>query len=439
MSSQSETIVEIWKIAVRLSKEGNSLWVTVKERKNQSNYGYVRKLPQSKTFLVKLQINMRGRKEVPHCMVRKVFINNKIHELQNKFCRNLASVNTSFKYSDLVIKTCKPEEVKDKPDDHSLVFGKTFSDHMFEVEWTEKHGWGKPIISPLHDLVLHPAAKVLHYAQELFEGMKAFKSRNGQAYLFRPDLNMKRMLLTAERTSLPKFDGDELLKCMKKLIAIDQHWIPEKEGCALYIRPTFIESIHLWGGQEKAVSLLADPNHVRAWPGGVGSRKMGCNYAPTIRIQQMAEMQNLQQVLWLFGENHQLAEVGTMNIFVLLSNSTGDLELVTPPLDGTILPGIIRQSLLDLANEWNEFKVSERHITMKEVIQANSEGRLLEIFGSGTACVVCPVGSISYLNETISVPTLKSETALYRRFSNVLLDIQYGKVPSKWAVPIDKL
>ncbi|GIX94994.1 branched-chain-amino-acid aminotransferase, mitochondrial [Caerostris darwini] len=396
-----------------------------------------------------------------HCMVRKVFINNKIHQLQNKFCRNFASVNTSFKYSDLVIKTCKPEEVKNKPDDHSLVFGKTFSDHMFEVEWTEERGWGKPIISPLHDLVLHPAAKVLHYAQELFEGMKAFKSRNGQAYLFRPDLNMKRMLLTAERASLPKFDGDELLKCMKKLIAIDQHWIPEKEGCALYIRPTFIGidpslgvgtskkallyiimcpvGAYFQSGQEKAVSLLADPNHVRAWPGGVGSKKMGCNYAPTIRIQQMAEMQNLQQVLWLFGENHQLAEVGTMNIFVLLSNSTGDLELVTPPLDGTILPGIIRQSLLDLANEWNEFKVSERHITMKEVIQANSEGRLLEIFGSGTACVVCPVGSISYLDETISVPTLKSETALYRRFSNVLLDIQYGKVPSKWAVPIDKL
>ncbi|CAL1271716.1 unnamed protein product [Larinioides sclopetarius] len=330
---------------------------------------------------------------------------------------------------------------------------------MFEVEWTEDQGWGKPVISPLHGLVLHPAAKVLHYAQELFEGLKAFRSKSGKTILFRPEMNIKRMLSTAERASLPLFDADELLKCMKKLIAIDQHWIPEKEGCSLYVRPTLIGiepslgiasskkallfiitgpvGAYFSSGQEKAVSLLADPKHVRAWPGGVGNKKMGCNYAPTIHIQQIAERENLQQVLWLYGENHQLTEVGSMNIFVLLVNTAGDLELITPPLDGTILPGITRQSLLDLAREWNEFKVSERPITMKEVIQAKAEGRLLEIFGSGTACVVCPVGLISYIGESISIPTLESKKGLYRRFLNTLLDIQYGKVPSKWAVPVD--
>ncbi|CAL1271717.1 unnamed protein product [Larinioides sclopetarius] len=216
---------------------------------------------------------------------------------------------------------------------------------MFEVEWTEDQGWGKPVISPLHGLVLHPAAKVLHYAQELFEGLKAFRSKSGKTILFRPEMNIKRMLSTAERASLPLFDADELLKCMKKLIAIDQHWIPEKEGCSLYVRPTLIGiepslgiasskkallfiitgpvGAYFSSGQEKAVSLLADPKHVRAWPGGVGNKKMGCNYAPTIHIQQIAERENLQQVLWLYGENHQLTEVGSMNIFVLLVNTAG--------------------------------------------------------------------------------------------------------------------
>ncbi|GFQ89974.1 branched-chain-amino-acid aminotransferase, cytosolic [Trichonephila clavata] len=391
-------------------------------------------------------------------ILRSVVFNCRIYQFHKESTQNSSS---TFKYSDLIIQPCNPEQKKSKPDDKSLVFGKVFCDHMFEVEYTEQHGWGKPVISPFHDLILHPAAKVLHYAQELFEGMKAFRGENGKLFLFRPNLNMQRMLLTAERASLPKFDGEELLKCLKKLVAIDQQWIPGKEGCALYIRPTFIGidpslgvgtskkallyiitgpvGAYFQSGQEKAVSLLANPSHVRAWPGGVGNRKMGCNYAPTIHIQQLAEMQKLQQVLWLFGENHQLAEVGTMNIFVFLKNASGDLELVTPPLDGTILPGIIRQSLLDLAYQWSEFKVSERHITMMEIIRAKTEGRLLEIFGSGTACVVCPVGSISYMGETISIPTLESKKAIYRRFLSTLLDIQYGRLPSKWAVPIDEL
>ncbi|XP_055930305.1 branched-chain-amino-acid aminotransferase, cytosolic-like isoform X1 [Argiope bruennichi] len=385
---------------------------------------------------------------------------NQVNYFQNEFFRNLSKVSSTFKYSDLIIKTCNPEDKKSKPDDSTLVFGKNFSDHMFEVEWNEDQGWGKPVISPLHNLVLHPAAKVLHYAQELFEGLKAFRTKSGKSILFRPELNIERMLITAERASLPLFDGDEFLKCMKKLVSIDQHWIPDKEGCSLYVRPTLIGiepslgiasskkallyiitgpvGAYFSSGQEKAVSLLADPKHVRAWPGGVGNKKMGCNYAPTIYIQKIAEKQNLQQVLWLYGENHQLTEVGTMNIFVFLVNAAGEVELVTPPLDGTILPGVTRQSLLDLGREWNEFKVSERLITMKEVIQAKTEGRLLEIFGSGTACIVCPVGTISYMGETITIPTLESKKGLYRRFLSTLLNIQYGKVPSKWAVSVDE-
>jgi len=196
-------------------------------------------------------------------------------------------------------------------------------------------------------------------------------------------------------------------------------------------------SSYFQAGEEKAVSLLANPQFVRAWPGGVGDKKMGCNYAPTIHVQRIAEQQNLHQVLWLYGENHQLAEVGTMNIFIYLVNVNGDTELITPPLDGTILPGVTRQSLLDLANNWRDFKVSERHITMKELIHAKNENRLLEMFGSGTACVISPVGSISYMGNIIEIPTIESKHSLYKRFLRELLDIQYGIVKSEWSVPVE--
>lgn len=365
----------------------------------------------------------------------------------------------SFKYEDLEIRLKNSSERNRIPDAKHLAFGKNFSDHMLEIEWTEEKGWSKPLISPMHDLVFHPASKVLHYAQELFEGMKAFKSKDGRILLFRPEVNMERMLKTAERASLPNFDGNELLKCVKKLITIDEAWIPKNEDCSLYIRPTLIGIEPTLGiaaskkallfvitgpvgayfstGAEKAVSLFADPVNVRSWPGGVGDKKMGCNYAPTLYVQKNAEAQNHQQVLWLYGEDHTLVEVGTMNIFIYMKKTNSEYELVTPPLDGLILPGVTRKSLLDLARKWGEFQVSERHINMKEIIQVSSENRLLEIFGAGTACVVCPVGSISYMGKTISVPTESSPNPLYKRFSSTLKDIQYGRLPSEWSVPVE--
>ncbi|XP_042898071.1 branched-chain-amino-acid aminotransferase, cytosolic isoform X2 [Parasteatoda tepidariorum] len=388
-----------------------------------------------------------------------------ISRVKNEICllRNLYSLKTAkkstFKFSDLQINYVDEKKKSPKPDENNLLFGKVFSDHMLEIEWSEENGWGKPIIGPIHNLNLHPACKVFHYAQELFEGLKAYRSKNDKILLFRPDLNIKRLLTTAERASFPVFDENEFLKCLKKLVSIDKTWVPHKKLSSLYIRPTFIGIEPSLGigsskkallfvitgpvgsyyeiGEEKPVSLLADPSFVRAWPGGVGSKKMGCNYAPTLYVQKVAEKQNFQQVLWLFGEDHQLAEVGTMNIFVYLINSNGDHELITPPLDGTILPGITRQSLLDLANKWGEFKVSERNITMKEIILAKRENRLLEMFGSGTACVVSPVGSISYLGNTITIPTIESAHSLHRRFSNELINIQYGNIKSEWSVPVD--
>ncbi|XP_054708205.1 branched-chain-amino-acid aminotransferase, mitochondrial-like isoform X2 [Uloborus diversus] len=320
-----------------------------------------------------------------------------VNVTQNFSSQSCLSKNDTFKFSDLEVKLKDASQKEAKPNIQDVKFGHSFSDHMLEIEWSDEKGWSRPLISPLHNFSLHPASKVFHYAQELFEGLKAFRSKSGKVLLFRPELNVERLLNTAERTALPKFDKEEFLKCLKKLVSIDKDWVPSSDGSSLYIRPTFIGVEPSLGvaasktallyvitgpvgsyfptGKEQPVSLYAATHAVRSWPGGVGDKKMGCNYGPTIQVQQLAEKQNFQQILWLFGEDHQLVEVGTMNIFVHLMNSSGVQELVTPPLDGLILPGIVRRSLLELAQTWNEFKVSERKITMQEVIQARNENR----------------------------------------------------------------
>jgi branched-chain amino acid aminotransferase len=266
------------------------------------------------------------------------------------------------------------------------------------------------------------------------------------------------MLRSAKRMHLPEFDPQELNLCLRKLIEIDMEWVPSSDNYAsLYIRPTMIGTeptlgvasskqclLYVilspvggyFGNKIKPVSLMADPSYVRAWPGGCGDNKLGSNYAPTIAVQKKSEKDGFQQVLWLYGNDHQITEVGTMNIFVHLINEKGERELVTPPLDqGIILPGVTRASLLDLAREWNEFKVSERIITMKEVNKALAEKRLLEFFGAGTACVVCPVGRINYMGQDLIIPEMdpKHGQSLFSRFLKTLTDIQYGTGPHPWA------
>lgn len=380
---------------------------------------------------------------------RKLFSNSLHH------ARSVCN-NTSFKFSDLEERLCKPEQLQPKPEESALVFGKYFTDHMLEVTWDTKKGWGKPQITPLHSLEIHPAAKVLHYAIELFEGMKAYRGEDGHLRMFRPDRNMARMITTAKRSSLPPFDADEMIKCMKRLIQIDKSWIPHSTTSSLYIRPTFIATDPSLGVASpnkallyvilcpvgpyfasgfKPVSLMADPQYVRSWPGGCGPMKMGAIYAPTIFIQKQAEHLGHQQVLWLYGPDHQLTEVGTMNIFIYMYNEKGEKELITPPLDGLILPGVTRLSLLELAREWNEFLVTERTITMPEVIKAREEGRLIEIFGAGTACVVCPVAQIAYEGRVIEIPS--GESSLSQRFYKAVSDIHYGRVKHSWAVDIE--
>ncbi|XP_062994793.1 branched-chain-amino-acid aminotransferase, mitochondrial isoform X2 [Elgaria multicarinata webbii] len=365
-------------------------------------------------------------------------------------------LSTMFKASDLQIELTKHPNAK--PDPGKLVFGKNFTDHMLTVEWSNKKGWGKPHIKPFQNISVHPATSAFHYSVQLFEGMKAFRGPDKRIRLFRPMLNMDRMFRSALRICLPAFDKSELLECIQELIRVDQDWVPHSDNASLYIRPTFIgmepslgvsKSNHallfvILGpvgsyfatGSFSPVSLLADPRFVRAWIGGVGDYKLGGNYAPTIYVQDEAAKEGCQQVLWLYDDDHQITEVGTMNIFLFWKNQQGDLELVTPPLNGIILPGVIRRSLLDLARQWGEFKVSERTITMAELIKGLEENRVKEVFGSGTACVVCPVSKILYQGKNYHIPTMENGPEIAKRFLKELTDIQYGRVASDWVQPV---
>ncbi|XP_077024336.1 branched-chain-amino-acid aminotransferase, cytosolic [Tamandua tetradactyla] len=356
-------------------------------------------------------------------------------------------VMEAFKAKDLII---TPATIlKEKPDPSTLTFGSVFTDHMLTVEWSLEFGWEKPHIKPLQNLSLHPGSSAFHYAVELFEGLKAFRGVDNKIRLFRPNLNMDRMYRSALRTTLPVFDKEELLECIQQLVKLDQEWVPYSTSASLYIRPTFIGTEPSLGvkmpskallfvilcpvgpyfssGSFNPVSLWANPKYVRAWKGGTGDCKMGGNYGSSLFAQREALENGCQQVLWLYGENKQITEIGTMNLFLYWINEDGEEELATPPLDGIILPGVTRQSILDLVRTWGEFKVSERYLTMDDLTAALEGNRVREMFGSGTACVVCPVSKVLYEGETIHIPTMENGPKLASRILNKLTDIQHGR------------
>uniref|UniRef100_U5EJ01 Branched-chain-amino-acid aminotransferase n=1 Tax=Corethrella appendiculata TaxID=1370023 RepID=U5EJ01_9DIPT len=369
-------------------------------------------------------------------------------------------VGQQFKYSDISVRLAGPHQLQPKPDVDDLAFGKYFTDHMLKIQYHRRlGGWLKPEITPFENLVLHPAAKVFHYAVELFEGIKAYRGVDGRIRVFRPEMNMARMNLTAYRSGLPTFDAEEMVKSMARLISIDSEWVPHTESASLYIRPTLIgieptlgvassESALMYTilspvgpyfkpGHKGGLTLYADPKYVRAWPGGCGDRKMGSNYAPTIHVQKEAQAHGCHQVLWLYGEDHQLTEVGVMNIFMVYVNEDGVKELITPPLNGLILPGITRDSIIQLAKELGDVRVREDVITMPMVKKLLQKGRLLELFGSGTAAVISPIERIHYLGEQLHIPTLEQEDSLSKYLLKTLTDIQYGKLDHPWAYVID--
>jgi branched-chain amino acid aminotransferase len=356
--------------------------------------------------------------------------------------------------------TSSPVEKLPKED---LVFGGSFSDHQLEIDWDAEAGWHAPQIKPSGPLELHPAASSLHYAMQCFEGMKCYVDAEGNLRLFRPDLNMVRMNRSMARLHLPTFDGDQFIECLKELLRVERDWVPAGDGYSLYIRPTGISTHPFLGvgpSQNaklfailspvgpyypegfKPVTLKAETQYVRAWPGGTGDAKVGGNYGPTIQPQMKAAEKGYSQVLWLFGDDLEVTEVGTMNMFVFWTNAeTGRKELRTAPLDGTILPGVTRQSVLDLAREWGEFDVVEETFTMPELALALDEGRVEECFGCGTAAVVSPICKIGFNGRDYDVPIDPDDDAalagkLTQRVWDTICDIQYGRVESPWSVVV---
>lgn len=310
-----------------------------------------------------------------------------------------------------VMHTTTPQSL---PPLDELRFGQTFTDHMFITRHVAGRGWDIPEIVPFGAIPLHPAAQVLHYGVSCFEGMKAFMGVDGRGRLFRPDLNMARLQRSAQRLLLADFDPNELLECLKELLRVDAQWLPNRLGYSMYIRPFMYStgsSLGVARSSECAlnvimspvgpyfktglqpVTLFLDERHVRAWPGGVGQYKIGGNYAPTLlpqvcvfdsvrhtcmhTTQELASRVNgTPQVVYSIAHPHSdgpddalLSESGAMNFFVLLEDAGGRLELVTPPLDGTILPGVTRDSILCLTRGWGEFAVSERPISIREVAE----------------------------------------------------------------------
>ncbi|KAI0803096.1 branched-chain amino acid aminotransferase II [Irpex lacteus] len=368
------------------------------------------------------------------------------------------------------VKVTQTQTPKPTPAASSLVFGHTFTDHMLTIPWSAGTGWGAPEIKPYSPLSLDPSATVFHYAQGLFEGLKAYRDANGKITLFRPDMNMKRMNTSAARLALPTFNGDAVIELIKQLIRLDKHWIPDKEGYSLYIRPTMIGTQAALGIAPpseallfvicspvgpyypqgfKPVALYGTTEYSRAAPGGIGAYKLGANYAPGVLIQKEALSKGYVQNLWLHGPEHYVTEVGTMNAFVVFKHPNGATELVTPPLDGMILPGVTRDSVLSLARDHasgksplagmpeGEFVVNERPVTMKEVKAAAESGNLVEFFGTGTAAVISPVDRIGYLGTDVHIPTGPDGMGpVSRAVWKQLVGIQTGKIEHPWSVVV---
>ena len=353
------------------------------------------------------------------------------------------------------IKIERTKAPKAKPTDESkLGFGQIFTDHMFVMNYDEGQGWHDPRIVPDAPIELDPSAMCLHYGQEVFEGMKAYKTADGSLQLFRPDENFKRLNVSNDRLCIPQIDEAFLVEATKRLVQIDRDWVPSSKDTSLYIRPFIIATdAHL--GVHPAhhylflmilspvgpyypegldpVKIYVETNYVRAVRGGTGMAKTAGNYSASLRSQQEAAEQDYTQVLWLDGvERKYIEEVGAMNIFFVI-----DGVVVTPALQGSILSGITRKSCLDIVRSWG-MKAEERRISIDEVVEAYKAGKLDEVFGTGTAAVISPVGHLRYGDLVMTINDNKIG-AISQRLYDELTGIQWGRVEDKfgWTVKID--
>ena len=347
----------------------------------------------------------------------------------------------------------KADHLKPKPDESNLGFGTIFTDHMFNMDYSPEKGWHNPRIEPYGPLDMDPSIMVLHYGQGVFEGLKAYRTESGDVQLFRPAQNFKRMNRSSKIICILEIDESFALEALKQLITVEKDWVPSVLGTSLYIRPTIIATDPYIGVRASftyrffiimspvgayyaegfnPVKILVTKEHVRAVRGGVGEAKTPGNYAASLYAGEKAHKEGYTQVLWLDGvEQKYIEEVGAMNIFFLI-----DDELITPMLSGSILPGITRDSVIALAKSW-DVKVSERRISIDEVMAANETGKLKEIFGSGTAAVISPVGELKYGEQVIQIGD-GSVGPMANKLFNYLQDIQYGNAKDlfEWIEPV---
>jgi len=347
-----------------------------------------------------------------------------------------------------------PDKMKPKyTDESTLGFGKIFTDHMFTLEYGPDGGWHDPQIRPYQAFSLDPAAMGLHYGQLIFEGLKAYRGKNGEIHLFRPLENIRRMKISAERLCMPTVDEDLFFEAIEKLVLLEQDWIPHGIGTSLYIRPTMIATEAALGVHPANAYLffiIAVPvgayypegfsptkiyvveDYVRAAPGGMGNVKAAGNYAASLFAMSLAIEKGYTQVLWLDAIHRKyVEEVGTSNIFFCI----GD-ELITPPLGGSILPGVTRDSVIQLAKSWG-VRVAEKPLSIDEIIEAGLKGTLKEAFASGTAAVVSPIGQLFYRGQEYVVNGGQTGQ-LTEKLYNEMLRIQYGEQedPFGWRVKI---
>jgi branched-chain amino acid aminotransferase len=351
------------------------------------------------------------------------------------------------------LKIKKADKLKPLPDASGLTFGTIFTDHMFNMDYSPEKGWHDPRIEPYHPIVMDPSTMVLHYGQSIFEGLKAFKTQSGEIRLFRPQENFKRFNRSAQRMCIPQFDEAFALAALKELLKIEKQWVPSEPGTSLYIRPTIIamdpflgvRASHTYrffiilcpvGAYYKEgfnpVKIWVTDQYVRAVRGGTGEVKTAGNYAASLYAGEEAHKIGFTQVLWLDGvELKYVEEVGSMNIFFVI-----DDEIITPALSGSILSGITRDSVIQLAQMWGH-PVSQRRISVDEVINAHSSGKLQEAFGSGTAAVISPVGEIKYKDKVMKVGN-GGVGSWAQKFFKAITDIQYGKsdAPEGWILKL---
>lgn len=348
-------------------------------------------------------------------------------------------------------KTTNPKPIPGE--DNPLVFGTIFTDHMFVMDYVKGQGWIDPRVVPYQPISLEPSCMVFHYGQEMFEGLKAYKAADGRTLLFRPDKNIERANRTNRRICIPEIPAEDFLQALKTVVKVDEAWIPHKEGTSLYIRPFIIATDPFLGVRPSdtykfmiilspvgayyseglnPVKIWIEDEYVRAVRGGIGEAKTGGNYVASLKAQVKAHDDGYSQVLWLDGVHRKyIEEVGAMNIMFKINGT-----VVTPALNGSILPGVTRDSVLCLCREWG-IPVEERQISVDEVVEAARTGAMEEAFGTGTAAVISPVGALRYENDVMEIGGGKIGELSHRIYETIT-GIQLGRIqgPKGWSVEV---